>query len=78
MEYNQSICGKVIRNQRKKRKISQEVFSGFAVMARSHVSEVENGKRNLQLDTFWKIAQALDMKPSELLALVEEEIQKEK
>lgn len=41
MLYNHVITGQVIRSLRKKRGISQEVLSGFACIARSHLAMIE-------------------------------------
>lgn len=67
-------AGRVISYLRKKKDLSQEVLSGFAVMSRTHLSEIEHGKRNIQFDTLWKLAQALEVRPSELVRMIEEEI----
>ena len=41
IEYDKYIIGQVIRRERKARSLSQEVFSGLAGMARSHLSTLE-------------------------------------
>ena len=66
----------VIRRLRKKRKLSQEVLSGLAGMERSHLGMVETGGRIPNMYTIWRIADALDMRPSELVVLIEEEMEK--
>ena len=66
----------VIRRLRKKRKLSQEVLSGLAGMERSHFGMVETGGRIPNMYTIWRIADALDMRPSELVVLIEEEMEK--
>lgn len=73
MRYDPKAMGKVIRALRKKRKWTQEVTSGFAGIARSHFAQIERGKK-AEVDTLWKIAEALDMRLSELFRLVEDEI----
>lgn len=75
MVFDQNAFGRVIRRLRKQKKQSQEVLSGFAVIPRPYLSELEHGKRNCYLDTFCKLAEALEMRPSELMRLVEEEIE---
>ena len=69
------IVGQTIRKLRKDRKISQDVLSGLAGIARSHLSMIENGSKQPNFETLWKIALALDMKPSELVAKIEMTIQ---
>ena len=58
------------------RRISQDVLSGFAGIARTHLTMIENGGKQANFETLWKIANALDMRPSELVALIEVEIEK--
>ena len=71
--YDHRIMGNVIRKMRLKKGISQEVLSGFAGISRSHLAMIENGSINPNVDTLWKIAEALGMKLSELFALMEQE-----
>ncbi len=65
--------GIVIGRLRVQRGITQEVLSGLAGIARSHLADLENGRKTVRLDTLWRIADALGLKPSRLLALVEKE-----
>ncbi len=74
MQFNNDIVGKTIQRLRKKRGLSQEVVSGLAGIARTHLTMIENGTKQPNLETVWKIAQALDMPTSELIRLVEQEI----
>ena len=76
MEFRAEAMAIVIRRLRKKRKLSQEVLSGLAGMERSHLGMVETGGRIPNMYTIWRIADALDMRPSELLVLIEEEMEK--
>ncbi len=76
MEYRPEAIATVIRRLRKNRRLSQEVLSGLAGMERSHLGMVETGGRVPNLYTIWRIADALDMRPSELVALIEEEMEK--
>ena len=74
MMYDHRATGKVIRRLRAKRGISQEVLSGLAAVNRSHLAEIESGVVNANVETLWRIASALDMRLSELMRLVEDEI----
>ena len=65
--------GSVIHRLRIQRGMTQEMLNGFAGIARTHLSMIENGSKLPNLDTLWRIALALDMKPSELVAAIEEE-----
>lgn len=70
------IVGRVIQGQREQKKISQEVVSGLADIGRTHLSAIERGVRKPTLETFFKIAEAMNMLPSELMKCIEEEIYK--
>ena len=70
------IVGQVIQRFREEKKRSQELVSGFAGIGRTHLSAIERGERKPTLETFFKIAYALDIRPSDLMAAIEEEIQK--
>ncbi|MBQ8762733.1 MAG: helix-turn-helix transcriptional regulator [Clostridia bacterium] len=41
---------------------------------RTHLSAIERGERKPTLETFFKIADAMSMKPSELMTKIENEI----
>ena len=68
------IVGKVIQEYREKRVLSQEVVSGLADIGRTHLSAIERGIRKPTLETFFKISEALDIAPSELLRQIENEV----
>ena len=65
------IVGSVIQQVREEKGLSQEVVSGFAGIGRTHLSAIERGERRPTLDTFFKIAEAMRLRPSELMARVE-------
>lgn len=77
MDYNYKIAGQVIGRIRTQRNMSQEVLSGLSGVARSHLAMIETGTKNANVDTLWRIAEALGMRLSEFLQLVETEIAKE-
>lgn len=66
--------GNVIREVREKRGLSQEVVSGLADLGRTHLSAIERGVRKPTLDTLFKLAEAMDIAPSELVCLIENRI----
>jgi len=37
---------------------------------------IENGDKQANFETLWKIANALDIRPSELVTLIEDEIER--
>ena len=76
MDYNHRITGQVIGLLRTQRGLSQEVLSGLAGIARSHLAMIENGSKNPSVDTLWRISDALGMPLSELFRMVEAETAK--
>ena len=70
------IVGRVIQRIREEKKQSQELVSGFAGIGRTHLSAIERGERKPTLETLFKIADALDIKASIIVAAIEEELDK--
>ena len=64
--------GAVIQTIREEKGLSQEVVSGLAGIGRTHLSAIERGQRKPTLETFFRLAEALDMPPSELMKRIEE------
>ena len=77
MQYNHFITGRIIRELREQRRLTQEVLSGLAAVSRSHLAEIENGHTNANVETLWKISEALGMKMSDLIRMVEQTIERE-
>lgn len=77
MRFDYEMIGEVIRSLRKEKGISQDVLSGLAGIGRTHLTMIENGKKNPNFETIWKIALALELKPSELVKLFESELNEE-
>mgnify|MGYP002860774227 CR=1 FL=1 len=71
-----TIVGEVIQKFRENKKLSQEVVSGLADICRTHLSAIELGMRKPTLETFYRIGEALDIKPSILLSAIEDEMRK--
>ena len=68
--------GRVIQEFREKKGLSQEVVSGLADIGRTHLSAIERGHRKPTLETFCRIADAMNVLPSELMRQIESEIKK--
>ncbi len=77
MEFDNKAVGQTIRNLRDSKTLSQDVLSGLAGIARSHLSMIETGTKQANFQTIWRIALALEMRPSELVARIEETAQKQ-
>ncbi len=71
------VVARVIREQRKSKNLSQEVFSGLAGLDRTHYSKIERGLRTPSIDTLFKIAAALDIPPHQLVIEIERAVAKE-
>ena len=71
MDFQNDSVGKVIRTLRKRKGMTQEVLSGLANIARSHLGMIETGKKKANFETIWRIAIALGMTPSDLVRLIE-------
>lgn len=75
MQFDSFVVGKTIRRLRKEKELSQDVLSGLAGIARSHLAMIENGSKQPNFETIWKISLALNMRPSELVSCIESEIE---
>lgn len=67
-----TVVGTVIQRIREEHRQSQELVSGLAGIGRSHLSAIERGERKPTMETFFRIAYALDMRPSELMRAIED------
>lgn len=63
--------GEAIRSCRSERGLSQEALADCSYIDRSHLGRIERGERNLTMLNLMKIAQALEVSASELLARAE-------
>lgn len=70
---NPELTGHIIQKFRKRKRLTQEELSGLATLDRTHYSKIERGLRSPTLETLFKIAYALDIKPHELVKAIEEE-----
>lgn len=72
--------GRIIKNLREERGISQEILADRADLNRSYVGEVERGTAMPSLSTITKLARALNLSAADLLARYEryEQLQLEK
>lgn len=68
---NAEIIGRVLRELRENKKLTQEQLSGLAALDRTHYSKLERGLRSPTIETVFKIAHALDIKPHEIIKLIE-------
>lgn len=73
VELNTDKIGVVVKRLRKEAGLSQEVCSGLAGIARSHLAMIENSSKVPNFETLWKLSFAFNMRPHELVKLIEEE-----
>ncbi len=76
MPYNSKTLGLIIGTERVKKGMTQEQLSGLAGISRSHLAALESGQKSPKVETIWKIAEALSIKPSKLIMLVEKSIER--
>ena len=60
-----------VRRLRLSKDISQEKFADMCSLHRTYISDIELGKRNVSLENIDKMAEALDMRISDLFKEVE-------
>ena len=67
----QSAFGRVLRDLRKSRGLSQEALAYEAEVQRNFVSLIERGHNQPSIGTLWKLAGALQVRPSAIIEDVE-------
>ena len=77
MQFSNKAVGMAVRTLRKEKCLSQEVLSGLAGIGRTHLTMIENGTKQANFETLWKLALALDLQPSELVTRIEREVQEQ-
>ena len=70
MPYNSKAFGIVISRERVRCGMTQEQLSGLAQISRTHLAAMESGKKVVKLDTLWRIADALNIRPSRLVTMM--------
>lgn len=75
MQFDNRAVGETIKKLRIEKHLSQDVLSGLAGIARTHLSMIESGTKQANFATIWKIAIALNITPSELVHKIELTIQ---
>ena len=67
-----SAYGSTVRKIRQSQNVSQEKFADLCGLHRTYISDIELGKRNVSLENIEKMANALDIKISELFKEIED------
>lgn len=68
----QKAFGEALREQRNAIGLSQEGLALRAAVDRTFVSQIERGVRQPTITTLWKLAEALQVSPSRLIATTEQ------
>ena len=63
--------GRAVRRLRERRDLSQERLGQLSQLHRNYIGGIERGELNPTLKTIKKLAAALEVKPSQLLAAAE-------
>lgn len=66
--------GIIVRQLRLKMNISQEAFADTCAIHRTYIGAIERGEKNITLEMANRLAQALNIKLSDMIALVEEQL----
>lgn len=66
--------GKVIATHEANSGLSQRAFARYADISNTHLREIENGERNLKMQTIVKLAIALGTTPSKLIKETEDKL----
>ena len=66
------VIGEVLREYREDKNVSQEALAHIADVDRTFVSQVELGKRQPTLTTFFKLADGLESPPSQIMSVIEQ------
>ena len=75
MQFDNTEVGRTIGELRREKGLSQDVLSGLAGIARTHLTMIENGSKQANFETIWRIALALNILPSELVAHIEKAVE---
>ncbi len=67
--------GEMLRALRAERKLSQERLALESGHDRSYISLLERGRNSPTLDTIFRLAKVLAIKPSEMIARMETDVQ---
>jgi len=67
-----TVFGQVLRELREERKLSQEKLAEYCDLDRTYISLLERGLRQPTLTTIFRLSEALKMKPSQIIAIVQD------
>ena len=74
MDKTLTLFGRVISDLRREAGLSQEVLAEKAGVHRTYISQLERGLKSPTLAVLLKLATALEVKPSEIISLLEQSL----
>lgn len=75
-ELIKTALGLVVRRLRTERKFSQARLGQLSNLQRKHISAIENGEKQPSITTVFQLAQALSVRPGNLVTMIDIEYQK--
>lgn len=72
MKYDHRVTAQIIGMLRIQKGLSQETLASKAGMARSHYTMIESGAKSPDTETLWRIANALEIRLSDIIRMTEE------
>jgi transcriptional regulator with XRE-family HTH domain len=67
------VVGRIVRQARKERRMTQQQVAARAGLSREFISEVERGRKSASVYTLMRLAWAMKVTSAELMARVERE-----
>lgn len=68
--------GQVVQERRKDLHLSQEELADRAELHRTYIGDIERGVRNVALRNVYRLAQALDTSPGDLMSETDRKVEK--
>lgn len=72
MKYDHRVTAQIIGMLRIQKGLSQESLASKAGMARSHYAMIESGAKRPNIETLWRIANALEIRLSDIIRMTED------
>ena len=72
MKYAHRVTAQIIGMLRIQKGLSQESLASKAGMARSHYAMIESGAKRPDIETLWRIANALEIRLSDIIRMTED------
>lgn len=72
MKYDHRVTAQIIGMLRIQKGLSQESLASKAGMTRSHYAMIESGAKRPDIETLWRIANALEIRLSDIIRMTED------